>query len=253
MKTNRRSFITKSIIGAGLLTNANLFSSQAETITSTKKSKKISINNNDIILFQGDSITDNGRDRNNNNANDSGALGTGYAHLAAAMLLEEYADKNIKIYNRGISGNRVPDLQNRWQQDTIDLKPTILSILIGVNDFWRTKDSGAINTPEQFKKQYQVLLQKTLDQLPQVKLIIGEPFGVKNVKHVTDSWFPDFPGYQQVCIEIAKEFNAAIIPYQSIFDDAQKRASGSYWTTDGIHTSLAGASLMSESWLDVIK
>lgn len=253
MKTNRRSFITKSIVGATLLTNANLFSAQAESMISLRKSKKITINQNDIILFQGDSITDNGRDRNNKNVNDNGALGSGYVNLAAASLLEKYADKNLKIYNRGISGNRVPDLQNRWQQDTIDLQPTILSILIGVNDFWRTKDSGATNTPELFKKQYQDLLQQTLSKLPQVKLIIGEPFGVKDVKHVTDDWYPDFLAYQNACVEISKEFDAALISYQSIFDQAQRKASGSYWTTDGVHTSLAGASLMAKGWLDVIK
>ncbi|MNT56618.1 hypothetical protein D3C72_1939320 [compost metagenome] len=97
MKTNRRSFITKSIVGATLLTNANLFSAQAESMVSLKKSKKISINQNDIILFQGDSITDNGRDRNNKNVNDNGALGSGYVNLGAANLLEKYADKNLKI------------------------------------------------------------------------------------------------------------------------------------------------------------
>lgn len=253
MKTNRRSFIAKGIIGATLLSNANIFSAQAERLVSLKKTKKIILNQNDIILFQGDSITDGGRDIKNKNVNDNWALGSGYVNLAAATLLEKYADKNLKIYNRGISGNRVPDLNHRWQEDTIDLQPTILSILIGVNDFWRTKDSGTTNTPEQFKKQYQTLLEQTLSKLPDVKLIIGEPFGVKNVKHVTDDWYPEFIGYQQACVEISKEFNAILIPYQSIFDQAERQASGSYWTTDGVHTSLAGASLMAKGWLDVIK
>ena len=96
MKTNRRSFITKSIIGASLLTNANLFSAQAESLDNLNKSKRISIRKDDVILFQGDSITDNGRDRKNKNANDNWALGSGYANLAAAVLLEKYADK-LKI------------------------------------------------------------------------------------------------------------------------------------------------------------
>ncbi|MNL21459.1 hypothetical protein D3C87_1427500 [compost metagenome] len=96
-------------------------------------------------------------------------------------------------------------------------------------------------------------MQQTLSKLPQVKLIIGEPFGVKNVKHVTDDWYPDFLAYQNACVEISKEFDAALISYQSIFDQAQRKASGSYWTTDGVHTSLAGASLMAKGWLDVIK
>ncbi|HBW82260.1 MAG TPA: lysophospholipase, partial [Sphingobacterium sp.] len=100
----------------------------------------MTLNNDDIILFQGDSITDVGRDRNNKNANDTAALGHGYALLAASQLLNKYPAKRLKVYNTGISGNRVPDLQKRWQEDTLAINPTVLSILIGVNDFWRTID-----------------------------------------------------------------------------------------------------------------
>src|SRR5690606_23612944 len=138
-------------------------------------------------------------------------------------LLNTHAAKNIQVYNRGISGNRVPDLLNRWEKDTLALRPTILSILIGVNDFWRTKDSGAHNTAADYKKQYQQLLDLTLKNLPDVKLIIAEPFGVKGVKHVTEEWYPDFQSYQQAAQEVAKEFGAVFLPYQQIFDKAGKR------------------------------
>ncbi len=251
MNTNRRSFITRSLFatGAALMSSSFL---HAEEHSMNKKGK-IAIKENDIILFQGDSITDAGRKRDNSAANDTSAFGNGYALLAAGQLLSQHASKHIKIYNKGISGNRVPDLQGRWQQEAIDLKPTILSILIGVNDFWRTMDSGASNTSEQFKSQYQKLLDGTLQQLPNVQLIIGEPFGVKNVKHVTDAWYPKFLGYQQACKEIATEFKATFVPYQSAFDKALLQSPGDYWTTDGVHTSLAGASLMAETWLAAIK
>jgi len=247
----RRKFLAKSLLtlGAATIGTKTLFATE----NNLAKSGKLVIQQNDVILFQGDSITDAGRNRDNLKPNDTGAFGHGYALMAAATLLNKYADKNIQVYNRGISGNRVPDLISRWDTDALQLRPTILSILIGVNDFWRTIDRGAQNTPQQYKQQYQQLLDTTLKQLPQVKLIIGEPFGVKDVKHVTDAWYPDFLGYQQVAKEIAKEYNAIFLPYQSVFDKAASRGGGDYWTTDGVHTSLAGANLMAEAWLGLIK
>lgn len=248
---SRRTFLTKSLLAIG----ATAVGAQATLATESnaKPAAKISIQPNDIILFQGDSITDAGRKKDNLLANDTAAFGNGYAMIAASTLLNKYADKKIQVYNRGISGNRVPDLLSRWDKDALELKPTILSILIGVNDFWRTKDSGAANSPAQYKEQYQQLLERTLKTLPNVKLIIGEPFGVKGVKHVTDDWYPDFLGYQQVAKDIAKEFNGIYLPYQAVFDKASSRGDGLYWTTDGVHTSLAGANLMAQAWLDLIK
>ncbi|MDR2269914.1 MAG: SGNH/GDSL hydrolase family protein [Sphingobacterium sp.] len=253
MSTNRRSFIKKSIIGAGLLTGANLLGSEVYAHEENFKSPKISLTDGDIILFQGDSITDVGRDRNNKNANDTNALGRGYALLAASQLLNRYPTKNLKIYNTGISGNRVPDLQKRWTEDTLAIKPTILSILIGVNDFWRTIDRGAKTTVEEYKSQYQQLLQETLQNLPAVKLIIGEPFAVRGVGHITDAWYPKFLAYQEAARDIAKEFNAILLPYQKVFDNAQKTAPGAYWAADGVHPTLAGAQMMATAWMDCIK
>ncbi|MFZ4261628.1 SGNH/GDSL hydrolase family protein [Sphingobacterium sp. HJSM2_6] len=248
---NRRDFLKKSLLG---ITAAGLGSSivYAEDF-SGNKAGKLSISQNDVILFQGDSITDAGRNKNNDQPNNANAFGDGYALLAASALLRDHAAKNIKVYNRGISGNRVPDLLNRWDKDAIALKPNIISIMIGVNDFWRTKDSGASNTPQKYKDQYKQLLEKTLTSLPGVKLIIIEPFGVKDVNHVKDEWFPDFPNYQQASREIAKEFKTLFLPYQQIFDKALKQNNGAYWTTDGVHTTLAGASLMADAWLGLIK
>lgn len=248
---NRRNFLKKTMLAAGAagLSTNWLHAKEMDQYFA----KKISIQQDDTILFQGDSITDAGRDKEHLEANQPPAFGNGYAYLAAASLLNHHADKNLKVYNRGISGNRVPDLINRWDQDCIALKPNILSILIGVNDFWRTKDSGASNTPEQYKSQLKELVETTLASLPEVKLIIGEPFAVNGVKHVDDSWYPEFPKYQQAAAEIAKEFNATFLPYQQIFDAALKQNDGAYWTTDGVHTSMAGANLMAESWLKLVR
>src|SRR5262245_7308375 len=88
-----------------------------------------------VVLFQGDSITDCGRDRNSKDANSTGALGTGYPLLVTAAALAAHPDRGLRFFNRGISGNKVPDLEARWRVDALDLEPDVLSILIGVNDF----------------------------------------------------------------------------------------------------------------------
>ncbi|ERJ60973.1 GDSL-type esterase/lipase family protein [Sphingobacterium paucimobilis] len=246
---NRRTFIKSSILALGA-TALGTYDSKAETLI---VKKKLEIKQNDIILFQGDSITDNGRNRDNHLPNNTQALGRGYAMLAASAMLNKYAEKNIKIYNRGISGHKVPQLQDRWQADCIDIAPSILSILIGVNDYWHKRDGKYTGSVQLYKQQYQKLLDSTLEKLPQVKLILAEPFAVKNVKYVDDSWFPDFAMYQQAARDIAKEYKAILLPYQNIFDKACQRASGNHWTTDGIHTTPAGADLMATNWVNCFK
>ena len=88
--------------------------------------------------------------------------------------------------------------------------------------------------------------------LPDVKLIIGEPFGVRGIKAVNDNWYPEFYEYQKAAHDVASQFGAAFIPYQAIFDEAQKHAPGVYWTADGVHPTLAGAQLMTQAWLAAV-
>ncbi|MXV52145.1 lysophospholipase [Pedobacter sp. HMF7647] len=250
MINSRRTFIKSAAIGsiAGLLV--------PEIVSAAKtpsKQGKITLQDNDIILFQGDSITDSGRQKNNAEKNNNSALGNGYALLTAARLLQKYPEKNLSIYNRGISGNKVYQLAERWEDDCLNLKPTILSILIGVNDFWHTLTGGYKGTVTTYKNDFEALLDKTKQKLPNVKLIIGQPFALTGVKAVDSSWFPAFTDYQNSAREIADKYQAHYIPYQKIFDQAAKTGSPSYWTGDGVHPSLAGGQLMAESWLDLIK
>lgn len=245
----RRSFIKKTGAGTALALGLSQIVSEAYA---GGKAAKISVNNNDVILFQGDSITDAGRNRDEMKANNTRALGSGYALLATSELLYDNAAKNIQIYNRGISGNKVYQLADRWDSDCLELKPTILSILIGVNDFWHTLNGKYTGTIDTYRNDFKALLQRTKEKLPKVKLIIGEPFAVKGVKAVDDSWFPKFYEYQKAAKEIADQFDAVFIPYQSVFDKALKTAPGSYWTGDGVHPSLAGAQLMAHAWLKTV-
>jgi len=246
---NRRGFFKKASLG-GLIT---ISSPEIIFSASAKSGKKITLEKDDVILFQGDSITDAGRNRDNKNSNNSSALGSGYAFMAAAALLDQYADKNLTIYNKGISGNKVYQLAERWQADCLDLKPTVLSILIGVNDFWHTLTGGYKGTIETYRTDFKSLLDKTKQQLPNVKLIICEPFAVTGVKAVDEKWYPAFNDYRSAAKEIAETYNAVFVPFQSIFDKAQKKAPGAYWTGDGVHPSIAGGELMAQAWLEAVK
>jgi lysophospholipase L1-like esterase len=214
---------------------------------------KIRLAKDDIILFQGDSITDAHRKVSDTAPNSPAALGTSYPFLAAAELLLDHPGDNLHIYNRGVSGNKVYQLAERWQADCLDIKPTVLSILVGVNDFWHTLVNGYTGTLKTYKDDYKALLDRTKQQLPDVKLIIGEPYAVNGVKSVDDKWYPVFNDYRQAARDIASSFGAVFIPYQEVFDKAQKSAPGSYWTIDGVHPSLAGAKLMAQAWLQAVK
>lgn len=205
-----------------------------------------------VVLFQGDSITDAGRDKKReNNVNDKNALGSGYVYLIAAQLLANQASDKLKIYNRGISGNKVFQLADRWDKDCLDLKPDVLSILIGVNDIWHALNGNYDGTVETYEKDYRALLKRTFTALPNLKLVICEPF-VLRCGAVNDKWFPEFNNYRAVARKMSKEFHTLFVPFQSMFDDAVKQASPTYWAGDGVHPSMAGAQLMAQEWLKTV-
>lgn len=247
---SRRSFLKKAAIGTMAAATIPEILSAAMTI---KGINRIELKKDDIILFQGDSITDAGRGRENGSFNNAETLGSGYVMLAAASLLDKYARLNLKIFNRGISGNKVYQLAERWDIDCLEIKPDVLSILIGVNDYWHKVNGEYKGTVEIFREDYIALLERTKKVLPGIKLIICEPFAVNGIKAVNEKWYPEFYGYQKAAKEIASTFGALYIPYQGIYDEAQKRAPGVYWTGDGVHPTLAGAQLMANAWLQAVK
>lgn len=250
MSTNRRSFIRNAAIG----TLASIAIPEiVSAATAGAKGKKISLSENDVILFQGDSITDAGRGKKDTAANNAGLMGAGYALHAGQTLLKDHPDKKLQIYNKGISGNKVYQLAERWDADCITIKPNVLSILVGVNDFWHTLTNGYTGTIETYRTDYKKLLNRTKQVYPDVKLIIGEPFGLRGIKSVTDAWYPKFDEFRVAAKEIADQYGAAFIPYQAIFDKAVEKAPGSYWTADGVHPTMAGAALMAEAWLQTVK
>ncbi len=245
----RKKFIMTATLGAVLTTGIPDIISSA---LGAEKFSRIKLEKNEVILFQGDSVTDSGRQRDNAASNAAQAMGSGYALIAGGRLLEKAAGKNLQLYNRGVSGNKVFELAARWDQDCLSLKPGVLSILVGVNDFWHTLSSGYKGTVTTYHDDYRKLLEQTLKALPGVKLIIGEPYGVQGIKAVDSKWIPAFQQYQAVAASLAEEFQAVFIPYQKVYDKACKVAPGVYWTGDGVHPSMAGCGLMAQAWLEAI-
>ncbi|HET8829957.1 MAG TPA: SGNH/GDSL hydrolase family protein [Pelobium sp.] len=226
---------------------------QIVSATIPESTSKMKLSADEIILFQGDSITDAGRKKANLSYNTIDNLGYGYALHTAATLLTDHASKKLQIYNKGISGNKVYQLADRWEDDCLNLKPTLLSVLIGVNDYWHKHNGKYNGTVGTYENDFRALLERTLKKLPEIKLVIGEPFALKNIKAVDETWYPEFDEYRYAAKKIAKEFNAVFIPYQAVFDEAVKNAPGSYWTGDGVHPSLPGAKLMANAWLKATK
>lgn len=249
---SRRRFFRNAGIGAVAIAGMPVLASSCAT---NKKTKKIQnyFSQGDVVLFQGDSITDAGRDKKNEWANNGRSFGTGYAYIAASWLLEEMAGKDLTFYNRGISGNKVYQLADRWEKDCIDLEPNVLSILIGVNDYWHFWNGKYDGTPEVYEDDFRQLLNRTKEVLPDIKLVICQPFVLTGTSAVDESWLEPFRPYQESAEKISKEFGAIWVPFQEAFNKALEQAPAKYWAHDGVHPSMAGAQLMAEAWLGALE
>ena len=200
------------------------------------------------ILFQGDSITDAGRDRERTAPNDARAFGRGYPLLLGSDLLASNPDLELSVYNRGISGNKVPDLDARWEEDAVALEPDVLSILIGVNDIWHKLNGRYDGTVETYESGYNDLIGRTKKALPGVQLVICEPF-VLRCGAVNDTWFPEMDQRRAAAKRVAERARALWVPFQTMFDAAVKKAPPEYWAADGVHPSMAGHRAMADLWL----
>jgi lysophospholipase L1-like esterase len=216
------------------------------------KKEKVALHKDHKILFQGDSITDAGRDKKNQVANEQKAFGGGYAWMAASHLLIGNPGLNLTIHNRGISGNKVHQLAARWDKDCIELKPDILSILIGVNDIWHGLNGRYDGNVKTYEDDFIALLERTRKSLPNTRFIICEPFVLK-CGAVNDKWFPEFDHYRESARRVSDQFEGIFVPFQSMFDQAVKYAPAKHWAGDGVHPSPHGASLMAHFWLKALQ
>lgn len=200
------------------------------------------------ILFQGDSITDVMRQRDDENAN--GRMGYGYPLFAAGELMakkpEQYA-----IYNRGISGNRIVDVYARIKADIINLKPDYMSILIGVNDVWHefAHENGV--DAEKYEKIYSMLIEEIIAALPDIKIMILEPFTLKGEGNKTfyAKFRKEVELRAQAAKRIAEKFDLPFIPLQAELDSLAKNTDNSWWLADGVHPTPAFHRVIADKWL----
>jgi len=203
------------------------------------------------ILFQGDSITDGGRDREGHLSHH---LGQGYPFIIAGLLGNRMAGEGWQFVNRGISGNRVSDVYARWNEDAISIRPDWLSILIGVNDAWRIMKGLPTGATDRFERAYRHLLTETNEVLPDTTLILLEPFVLKAsaTEERWEEWRAKLDEYGRITRELAQEYGAIFVPLQAAFDRATKRAPAAYWLHDGVHPTAAGHDLIAGEWLAAV-
>jgi lysophospholipase L1-like esterase len=246
MRVSRRSFLQQTAMATTAVAVPSILNA---AFPGNGTQKLLNVRKECKVLFQGDSITDAGRDKTREVHNTGFAFGTGYAYLAASAILQKYAEQKPLIYNRGISGNKVFQLAERWQKDCLDLKPDILSILIGVNDYWHMRNGQYNGTVEVYEKDFRQLLKTTQESIPDIKFVICQPFALTGTTAVDESWKAPLAGYQASAEKLCIEFNAIWVPFQKIFDEALHVAPATWWAPDGVHPSMAGAYLMASAWL----
>lgn len=254
---NRREFLKKTAIAAavaaipsaaGALERKSQLPDEQEPV-----GKEFLLKEGEVILFTGDSITDGFREKKYYRlSNHIRSMGDGYVQLTATRMNYQLPEKSLKVYNTGVNGDTIIKMLDRLQIDCIALKPTVVSILVGVNDFNVAFSATGKGDPERYEREYRELLTRIREALPGVRFIIGEPYALKGAREKIDQWYPEFESYPKIARRIADEFGAVFIPYQSIYDKAAAGAPARYYSTDGIHPSLAGVHLMSDAWLSYV-
>ena len=213
------------------------------------------------VLFQGDSITDGDRSRTGD-ANHE--LGDSYARLVAARYGADHSSDSIRFENRGISGHRITDLAERWEADCLDLKPDLLSILVGVNDAAsvveltvppppRTdgRPPKSLVTREMFLETYDFLLGVTRKSLPDVRIIVLTPFVLPVGKIGKDwkLWSAEVALRGEMVRSLARTHGADLVELQPLFTHAAEKAPAEFWMPDGVHPSSAGHQIIADEWL----
>ena len=203
------------------------------------------------ILFQGDSITDCDRRRE-----DDAHVGTGYALLVKSQLGVDNPGK-FEFFTKGISGNRIVDLYARIKSDIINLNPDYISILIGVNDVWHEFGRHNGVDADKFEKIYCMLIEELREELPDVKIMIMEPFclkgvGTQNTEEEPDKWNvfnTEVRKRAEKAKKVAEKYNLTFVELQNVFDKATEIIDDTYWLVDGVHPTAMGHQLIKREWM----
>lgn len=202
------------------------------------------------ILFYGDSITDAGRNRTEDYT--PSGLGFGYPYIVNAYLTGKHP-KEYDVLNRGISGNRIVDLYARVKADVWNLKPDMLSILIGVNDIWHELDFNNGVDIARWEKIYRMLIEDTLRVLPDLKIVIMEPFVLKgSATEEKFDRFSEIKDYAAVAKKIAEDYKCIFVPLQKKLDAAAEKYGAEYCLVDGVHPAIGGAHIIAGEWLKTV-
>ncbi|MDR2376042.1 MAG: SGNH/GDSL hydrolase family protein [Treponema sp.] len=205
------------------------------------------LNESSLVLFQGDSITDCGRARD-----DGSDLGDGYPAGVAGLWRNLFPGSGLRFLNRGVSGDRSKDLLERYDVDFKALKPDLVSVLIGINDTWRRYDSGDPTSTETYEKNYRTLLENLKRDLPRTAIVIIEPF-LLNSDPAKALWREDLDPKIQAARRLAKEFADVFIPMDGIFARcAVEGISETDMSADGVHPAPRGHGIIAAEWLKAL-
>ena len=230
----------------------------------------------DVVLFSGDSITDGNRGRS---MDCNHIMGHGYAEMISGRLGMDNWERRPKFVNKGYSGAGISRLYETWNQDVLQNKPTILSILVGINDVFAGENmSGDINA-QRYEENYRRLLQDTIETLPGIKIVLCEPFYIparnhqmpyENAPHLLcEPYFtplnavetPELIAYRQsevrklqrIVSHLAREFQCVFVPFQNMFERLIKESETEYFLWDGFHPTIVGHSFMAQQWLEYVQ
>lgn len=207
-----------------------------------------------LIMFQGDSITDGGRNRENDQV-----MGQGYAFLVAAQLGADHPD-TYTFLNQGIGGNRSIDLYCRIKSDIINHKPDYLSIMIGVNDVFAEVRTGNGVSEQKHELLYDLILTELKEALPNLKIMMLEPFLLQGSTTMNSEEHPDRWDYMRPEVErraqaaqrVAKKHGIKFVALQKKLDELDEKYPGA-WSVDGIHPTGAGHQVIKEAWLKAFR
>ncbi|MDR1570495.1 MAG: SGNH/GDSL hydrolase family protein [Oscillospiraceae bacterium] len=201
----------------------------------------------DILLFQGDSVTDCGRSRE-----DDARLGDGYPKIISEYLKGKYPNANFRVINRGVSGDRAKDLEARWDADCLAIRPNVLTILIGINDTWRRFDRGDPTSAQAYRASYRCLLERVKNETDIRNIILIDPF-VLPTPPDRAAWRDDLNPRIDIVRDLAREYGALYIPLDGLFAAASCERPCEYWAADGVHPTPDGHGLIADAWIRIVE
>ena len=204
------------------------------------------------IIFYGDSITDMNRLRDDVSAVPF-KLGNSYALVTGAYLVGKNPT-GYDVVNKGISGNRIVDLYARIKKDVWNEQPDVLSILVGINDVWHEVQNANGVDIVRFEKIYRMLIEDTLERLPNLKIMLLEPFVLEG--SATKEKYEEFlavKDYAKVVKKLASDYGLVFVELQSRFDEYCEKYGSQILLYDGVHPNLVGTKIISDAWIEAFE